>query len=313
MKWLLWPLSWFYRALTGVRRFAFQSGIRAVSNMSVPVIVVGNISVGGTGKTPCVIWLAAELQNRGYTVGVVSRGYGGLSKDWPQWVTPDSDPKLVGDESVLVAMRARCPVMVGPDRVAAAKGLLAEAPVDVLISDDGLQHYRLGRDFEIAIVDGVRGLGNGFCLPAGPLREPASRLNEVGAVIVNGGDWDYSGVFRAEVVPQRAYQVRGTKEVSLEEFRKRVVHAVAGVGHPQRFFKLLEEAELRVLPHPLPDHVKLEPTHLSFDDSAPVMITEKDGVKCRYFAHSGVWCVPLEFRLVKEDVERFMYCLLQKL
>ena len=163
LKWLLWPLGVFYRAAMGIRRVIFQVGIRPVTKLSLPVIVVGNITVGGAGKTPLVIWLAGELQSRGYRVGIVSRGYGGSAKEWPQRVHTNSDPALVGDEPVLLARATGCPVIVGPDRTAAAQSLAATGQVDVLLADDGLQHYALDRTMEIAVIDGERGLGNGFC------------------------------------------------------------------------------------------------------------------------------------------------------
>ena len=171
VKWVLWPLSGIYRVAVEIRLLCFRLGFKPVTTLPVPVIVVGNLSVGGTGKTPFVIWLAAELQARGYRVGIVSRGYGGNSEEWPQHVKASSDPALVGDEPILLARATGCPVVVDPDRVAGAQALLAADAVDVLLSDDGLQHYALGRTMEIAVVDGERALGNGFCLPAGPLRE----------------------------------------------------------------------------------------------------------------------------------------------
>ena len=313
VKWLLWPIGAIYGVVMEVRRLVYRLGVKPVITLPLPVIVVGNPTVGGSGKTPVVIWLAGELQSRGYRVGIVSRGYGGAAEDWPQRVSTGSDPGLVGDEPVLLARATGCPVMVGPDRVAAAKALLSTEQLDVLLADDGMQHYGLGRTLEIAVVDGQRGLGNGFCLPAGPLREFKHRIADVDAVVVNGGSWGHSGVFRAEPVAQRLHQVAGSAQKSLEEFRDTEVHAVAGIGNPQRFFDLLEDAEVDVLPHPLPDHTKLTGADLEFDDEHPVLVTEKDAVKCEGFARGNVWCVPIKLEFDAEDGQRLMRRVLRDL
>ncbi len=313
VKWLLWPLSGIYRIIVELRRLSYHFGIKPVTTLPLPVVVVGNLTAGGTGKTPFVIWLAGELQARGYRVGIVSRGYGGHAEEWPQQVQPGSDPALVGDEPVLLARSTGCAVTVGPDRVEAARALLAAVQVDVLLADDGLQHHALGRAMEIVVVDGERGLGNGFCLPAGPLREPRGRLSRVDAVVVNGGSWGHAGVFRARPVAQRLVQVAGSAQKSLQEFRDTVVHAVAGIGNPQRFFDLLEDADLDVLPHPLPDHAKLASTDLEFDDSWPVLVTEKDAVKCKDFAQENVWCVPIKLEFDAQAGERLMRRVLRDL
>jgi len=306
LQWLLRPLSWIYRVVVSVRRLAYRLGFKSVTRLPVPVIVVGNLSVGGTGKTPCIIWLASELEVRDYRVGVISRGYGGGAAEWPQRVEPSSDPAVVGDEPVLLSRVTNCPVVVGPDRVAAAQALLGQAKVDVLLSDDGLQHHALGRTFEIVVIDGDRGLGNGLCLPAGPLREPASRLGTVNAVVVNGGCWGDAGVFRASAVSQPVYQIVSGDRRSLATFGGTEVHAVAGIGNPQRFFRLLEDANVEVIPHPLPDHAPLAPADLQFGDARPVLVTEKDAVKCQAFAGENVWCVPVELAFEGEDGERLM-------
>ena len=294
IKWLLWPLASIYRVAMGIRRLQYRLGLKPVVTLPVPVIIVGNITVGGTGKTPLVVWLASELQTRGYRVGIVSRGYGGNATDWPQQVWNTSDPLQVGDEPVLLARVTGCPVAVGPDRVAAAQMLLATEQVDVIVTDDGLQHYALNRIMEVVVVDGERGLGNGLFLPAGPLREPKSRIDDVDAVVVNGGNWGHDGAFRAQAEAQQLYQVAGSDQRSLREFRGTRVHAVAGISNPAKFFNLLKKAGVDVLPHPLPDHAKLDITSLNFGDSLPIMVTEKDAVKCQSFAHENVWCVPIK-------------------
>jgi tetraacyldisaccharide 4'-kinase len=311
LRWGLWPISTVYRALARVRRVAYRRGWRPVVEAPVPVIVVGNVSVGGTGKTPFVIWLAEQLQQRGRRVGIVTRGYRGKGTEWPRIVAPDSDPGEVGDEPVLLARRTGCPVVAGPDRVACVEALLENGRVDVVLSDDGLQHYRLGRSFEIAVVDGVRGMGNGLCLPAGPLREPVSRLQEVDAIVVNGGDWGHAGVFRAMAVVTKVYHLNDGALRTLESFKKEPVHAVAGIGNPQRFFDLLEDAGLDVEAHPLEDHAEIGLEQLRFEEPGPVLITEKDAVKCEHLKPDGVWCVVVDFQFDADKTARLMRLILR--
>ena len=311
LRWGLFPLALVYRTLAQLRRAAYRRELLKSVELPVPVIVVGNVSVGGTGKTPFVIWLAAELEKRNLRIGIVTRGYRGKARDWPRVVTATSDPLEVGDEPVLLARRTGCPVVAGPDRVAAAQRLLAEQRVDVLISDDGLQHYRLARRFEIAVVDGVRGMGNGLCLPAGPLREPAERIGEVDAIVVNGGDWGHAGVFRAQAVVTGVHRVTNREPRTLESFKGATVHAVAGIGNPERFFALLDEAGLDVLPHPLEDHAAIGPEQLTFEEPGAVLITEKDAVKCEAFAHANVWCVVVDLQFDADKTARMMRLVLR--
>jgi len=292
---------------------AYQRELLKTVELPVPVVVVGNVSVGGTGKTPFVIWLAAQLQQRHLRVGIVTRGYRGRAADWPRLVGADSDPREVGDEPVLLARRTGCPVAAGPDRVAAAQRLLDAQRVDVLLSDDGLQHYRLARRFEIAVVDGQRGMGNGLCLPAGPLREPAERIHEVDAIVVNGGDWGHAGVFRATAVVTGIHRVKDRAPRTLESFKGRPVHAVAGIGNPQRFFNLLDDAGLEVIPHPLEDHAELGPGDLRFEEPGAVLITEKDAVKCEAFAHDDVWCVVVDLTFDDDKTARLMRLVMRDL
>ena len=311
LRWVLWPVSLVYLALARLRRAAYRRGWRPTVEASVPVIVVGNVSVGGTGKTPFVIWLAEQLKQRGRRVGIVTRGYRGKGTEWPKAVTAASDPQEVGDEPVLLARRTGCPVAAGPDRVACVEALRASATVDVVLSDDGLQHYRLARTFEIAVVDGVRGMGNGLCLPAGPLREPVSRLQEVDAIVVNGGTWGHAGVFRAEAVVTKIYHLKDGALRTLESFRKEPVHAVAGIGNPQRFFDLLTDAELDVVPHPHEDHAEIGLEQLRFDEPGPVLITEKDAVKCEHLKPDGVWCVVVDLMFDADRTARLMRLILR--
>ena len=312
-RWVLLPVSWVYLTLARVRRTAYERGWQRTIDAPVPVIVVGNVSVGGTGKTPFVIWLADQLKQRGRRVGIVTRGYRGKGKEWPRAVAADDDPDEVGDEPVLLARRTGCPVVAGPDRVACVEALVKKARVDVVLSDDGLQHYRLGRRFEIAVVDGVRGMGNGLCLPAGPLREPAARLQEVDAIVVNGGTWGHAGVFRAKAVVTKVYNLKDGGVRTLDSFRSGIVHAVAGIGNPQRFFDLLLDAKLDVVPHPLDDHADFGPKHLRFDEPGPVLITEKDAVKCERLDVDDVWCVVVDLEFDADRTARLMRLVLRDL
>jgi tetraacyldisaccharide 4'-kinase len=311
LRFALLPVSAAYVGLTRLRRTAYRRGWRPTVQTPVPVIVVGNVSVGGTGKTPFVIWLAEQLKQRGRKVGIVTRGYLGKGSEWPRAVTAQSDPREVGDEPVLLARRTGCPVVAGPDRVACVEALLANARVDVVLSDDGLQHYRLARAFEVAVVDGARGMGNGLCLPAGPLREPVSRLQEVDAIVVNGGDWGHAGVFRAEAVVTKVYHLKDGSLRTLDSFRAAPVHAVAGIGNPQRFFDLLRDAKLDVEAHPLEDHAEITLDELTFDEPGAVLITEKDAVKCEHLKANGVWCVVVDFQFNADQTARLMRLVLR--
>jgi tetraacyldisaccharide 4'-kinase len=312
LRWVLSPLELLYRFAWAARRLGYRLGLRKVVKLPVTVIVIGNITVGGTGKTPCVIWMATQLRTRGYRVGVLSRGYGGRAKTWPRWVDVNGDPEQVGDEALLLASGG-WPVAVGRDRVAAGRMLLAEQPLDVLLCDDGLQHYALHRDMEIAVIDGTRGLGNGACLPAGPLREPRTRLRSVDAIIVNGGRWVDGAAFRAELAPRRVYAIAGGQERDLAAFRDTVVHAVAGIGHPARFFDMLKAARIRVIPHSFTDHARYAGADFDFGDGHPILMTEKDAVKCRVFADDRFWCVTVELQFKDGDGDRLMRRVLRDL
>ncbi|MBL1275329.1 MAG: tetraacyldisaccharide 4'-kinase [Ectothiorhodospiraceae bacterium] len=293
---LLLPVSWLFCAIAVLRRLLYGIGILKVHQISVPVIIIGNISVGGTGKTPLVTWLVEQLRQEGYTPGLISRGYGGKSTHWPQQVRPDSDPRMVGDEAVLLSQRTNSPMAVGPNRVDAANALLSYNECDVIVADDGMQHYALGRDVEIAVVDSVRRFGNGHCLPAGPLREPLSRMKTVDIVVANG----VAGLreFRMELVPDRLRNIAlPEKSTSLEFFTGKTVHAVAGIGHPERFFRQLEKHGITVIEHPFPDHHPFAPEDIDFSDDLPVLMTEKDAVKCQDFANKQHWLVPVAAKL----------------
>ncbi|MDP9140073.1 MAG: tetraacyldisaccharide 4'-kinase [Pseudomonadota bacterium] len=272
----------------------------------VPVIVVGNISVGGTGKTPFVIWLVELLRAQGWRPGVISRGYGGHAPHYPYIVNEDSDPAHSGDEPLLIAQRSGCPVVVAAARCAAAELLLKAADVDVIVADDGLQHYTLSRDLEICIVDGARGLGNGALLPAGPLREPASRLREVDLVVVNGEGWSDTAVrpVTMRLLPASAQALCDGTQRALNDFSGQRVHGVAGIGHPPRFFDTLRAHGMRVVEHAFADHHAYAAADLQFGDDLPVLMTEKDAVKCRSFAAANWWSVPVAAQLSADDAAR---------
>jgi len=290
------PVSWLYRLIITIRRLAFAAGIFPISHLSVPVIVVGNITVGGTGKTPLVIWLANFLKSQGYFPGIISRGYGGMASSWPQQVCPDSDPAMVGDEPVMIARRTGCPLAVSPKRVSAAEDLIDKQQCNVIISDDGLQHLALGRDIEIAVVDSELRYGNERCLPAGPLREPLSRLNNVDLIVSNGKP--AQGEFAMSLKTKGLLPVQGDgRYMTLEEFRGKTVHAIAGIGNPARFFRLLRHHDIKVLEHPFPDHYVYSREDISFDDDYPIVMTEKDAVKCSQIGCEKHWYLQVDVEL----------------
>lgn len=290
-----------------LRRRLYAKGWLASERLAAPVIVVGNILVGGTGKTPLVIWLAQQLMAAGYRPGIISRGYGGHADSYPLRVDAATDPAHCGDEPLLIAQRTGCPVAVGPDRVADGLRLLEEAGVDILIADDGLQHYRLRRDLEIAVSDGGRGLGNGWMLPVGPLREPPKRLDEVDWRVVNGG-LTGAGEFLMTLEQGDAMRLTDGMRRPLKDFAGVRLHAAAGIGNPERFFSQLEQAGLTIQRHPFEDHRAFQGGELAFADADAVLMTEKDGVKYRPYADDRHWIVPvearLEARLVTEILER---------
>ena len=295
LSWLLWPASAAFGALAIVRRLLYRLRLLKSEHPGIPVIVVGNISVGGTGKTPLVLWIAQFLGEKGWKPGIVSRGYG-ASQQAPRAATIASKADEVGDEPVVLARRSGCPVWVGADRGAVERALRAAHPeVDVLILDDGLQHYRLRRDIEIAVVD-ARGLGNGFLLPAGPLREPRSRLRSVDAVVSHGAAQPGQASMQLDgEVLHRMSDAAERRPVA--SFAGQRVHAVAGIGDPARFFAHLARLGVRAQEHPFPDHHPFRPADLEFGDEAPVVMTEKDAVKLRHAARPNWWVLPVTARL----------------
>ncbi|AFI85750.1 tetraacyldisaccharide 4'-kinase [Methylophaga nitratireducenticrescens] len=290
------PVSWLYRLIISLRRQAYRNGLFEQLSLQVPVIVVGNISVGGSGKTPFVIWLTQYLQKQGWHPGIISRGYGGKADHYPCSVHLDSLAAEVGDEPLLIHQRTQCPVVVAPDRVAAGQQLLAENNCNVIISDDGLQHYRLQRDMEIVIIDAKRGLGNKLCLPAGPLREPMSRLETVDFTIYHGAS--ESGLMPMHLHIQQAIPLASNIiHKPLTEFADTPIHAVAGIGHPQRFFDQLQQHGLTIIPHAFTDHHAYTEADFQFAEAYPILMTEKDAVKCHAFATQNMWYVPAEAEL----------------
>lgn len=291
---LLFPLSLLMRLLVFTRRLAYRLRLLPVYHPPVPVIVVGNLTVGGTGKTPLVIWLCKHLHSLGYSPGVVIRGYGGKATSWPQQVRADSDPQVTGDEAVVIAEQTGCPVCASPNRADAARALLEHAACDVIVSDDGLQHYALGRDIEIAVIDGERRFGNGMLLPAGPLREGVNRLRQVDFVIVNGHCRENEHCMHLD--PGQLVNLVSGETVPLQDFSGQRVHLVTGLGNPQRFIEMLNQAGLEPESHLFPDHHDYHHEDLAFDEELPVIMTAKDAVKIRPFADRRCWYLVLEVR-----------------
>jgi tetraacyldisaccharide 4'-kinase len=315
---LLRPLSGLYGALLGLRRRAYASGWLRSIRAACPVIVVGNLTVGGTGKTPLALWLAQRLGGGALKVGLLSRGYGRRGGAALQ-VHPDSDWREVGDEPLLLARRSGCPTVVARDRVSGAQ-LLTELGAQLIVCDDGLQHLRLVRDCEIVVIDGARGFGNGALLPAGPLREPLERLSHADALVVNGAGV-HDSLAQLPPVARFAMELKGREVVPLEpgaparelvEWRGHSVHAVAGIGNPARFFAQLRGCGLTVREHPFPDHHPFSAGELEFGDQLPVLMTEKDAVKCAGFANPRLWYVPVVAHFSDADGRELLARLLTK-
>ncbi|HDR2474673.1 tetraacyldisaccharide 4'-kinase [Enterobacter soli] len=303
---LLLPLSWLYGLVSGVISLLYRLGIKRAWRAPVPVVVVGNLTAGGNGKTPVVIWLVEQLKARGIRVGVVSRGYGGKAAKYPLLLTSDTLTSEAGDEPVLIYQRTGAPVAVSPVRSEAVQALLTEHDVQIIITDDGLQHYALARDKEIVVIDGVRRFGNGWWLPAGPMRERASRLKSVDAVIVNGG------VAKQGEIPMHLHPGLAVNLLTGE--RKAVAQlpalvAMAGIGHPPRFFATLEQCGARIEKRvPLADHQALVPEQVAAFavPGQTLIMTEKDAVKCRAFAKENWWYLPVDAELSGEQPEQLL-------
>lgn len=303
---LLLPLSWLYGLVSGIIRLLYRLGLKRAWRAPVPVVVVGNLTAGGNGKTPVVIWLVEQLQKRGIRSGVVSRGYGGKAAHYPLLLTPDTTTAEAGDEPVLIYQRTGAPVAVSPVRSDAVQALLAEHDVQIIITDDGLQHYALARDKEIVVIDGVRRFGNGWWLPAGPMRERASRLKSVDAVIVNGGAVQ-PGEIPMHLQPGMAINLLTGERQAVSRLPALV--AMAGIGHPPRFFATLEQCGARLEKRvPLADHQALvaEQVDALTTSGQTLIMTEKDAVKCRAFAKGNWWYLPVDAELSGEQPEHLL-------
>lgn len=312
--WLvLLPLAWLYGLVSGAIRLSYQLGFRKVWRSPVPVVVVGNLTAGGNGKTPVVIWLVEQLQLRGIRVGVVSRGYGGKAESYPLILNPDTSTSQAGDEPVLIYQRTGAPVAVAPERSAAVKALIEHSHPQIIITDDGLQHYALARNKEIVVVDGVRRFGNGWWLPAGPMRERAGRLKSVDAVITNGGV-AHPGEIAMQLQPGDAVNLLSGERRPASTLEN--VVAMAGIGHPPRFFATLEQNGVTpVNTVSLADHQALteEDVVKLAQEGQQLLMTEKDAVKCRAFVegHANWWYLPVDARLAQPQAEQLLQSLVE--
>ncbi|NOR81516.1 MAG: tetraacyldisaccharide 4'-kinase [Methyloprofundus sp.] len=309
--WLM-PFSFIFTDVAKFRRWMYKKGFKPVEKLPVPVIIIGNITLGGTGKTPLVIYIAQQLKEAGFKPGVISRGYGGQSETWPLKVTADSDALQVGDEPLLIAQQAGCPVAVGPVRAESAKLLLEGEACDVIISDDGLQHYALSRDIEIVVIDGVRRFGNNFCLPSGPLREPQERIREVDFIICNGGEAEEDEI-PMQLEGAYAINLRTQERKPLIEFKGLNCHAMAGIGNPQRFFDLLKQYGLDCQTDSFPDHYVYTEKDIHYKGAEVIFMTEKDAVKCLAFASGQHWFVPVQAKLERQFIENLITLLRTKI
>ncbi len=290
------PLAYLYIDIVRFRRFLYRQGFIKSHRFSVPVIIVGNITVGGTGKTPLVIYLAQQLQEAGFKPGIVTRGYGGNSDHYPLIVDNKTNTQQAGDEAVLIATKTACPVAASPIRSDAAQLLLDTQNCDIILADDGLQHYALQRDIEIIVIDGKRRFGNNFFLPCGPLREPQERIREVDFVIINGGEPQDEEILMT-LVPNVAINLVTHEQRTLTEFNSQNCHAIAAIGHPQRFFDMLATFGLKTENHIFADHHVFKKRHINFKDNLAVLMTEKDAIKCGEFASEQHWVVPVQPQL----------------
>ena len=299
-KYLLLPLSALYCGVNAWQRW-WQSRSQHHSQPRFPcaVIVVGNITVGGTGKTPLTIYLTEILQEAGYRPAIITRGYGGKAIQQLQAVTPRSDPAEVGDEAVLIASTTGVPVYAGANRLESINTCLKNHNCNIIISDDGMQHYKMPRDIQIAVIDGERQLGNRLCLPAGPLREPARRLKQCHFIVVNGNEkkQNLPGAFKMTIQGNELINLKTAEKRKLDDFQGKTVHVVSGIGNPQRFYNSLQRKGLKLIKHSFPDHYQFKPDDLQFKPKAAIIMTQKDAVKCHPFAPENSWYLPIKARL----------------
>ena len=305
---LLFPLSLIYISIIYLRRTLYQLGLISITKINVPTIVIGNIVAGGTGKTPLVIWLAKYFKDKGFLPGIVSRGYGGTYLSNIELVKPTSNPLLVGDEPVIIARNTNCPVVVAKKRAKGAKELVEKYNCNIILCDDGMQHYSLARDIEIAVIDGQRRFGNNYCFPAGPLREPKSRIFKADLIVSK-----YNARTCEHKMDYTYHQLVSLNELSktipILDLHGMTVHAIAGINNPDHFFSYLRSHKLELIVHKFPDHYSYTEDDVKFDDNFPVVMTEKDAVKCLNYSSDKHWYIPISAELSKSfvcDLDKLM-------
>ena len=305
---LLSPLSLIYISIIYLRYTLYQLGLISITKINVPTIVIGNIVVGGTGKTPLVIWLAKHFKDKGFLPGIVSRGYGGTYLSNIELVKPTSNPLLVGDEPVIIARNTNCPVVVAKKRAKGAKKLVEKYNCNIILCDDGMQHYSLARDIEIAVIDGQRRFGNNYCFPAGPLREPKSRIFKADLIVSK-----YNARTCEHKMDYTYHQLVSLNELSktipISDLHGMTVHAIAGINNPDHFFSYLRSHKLELIIHKFPDHYSYTEDDVKFDDNFPVVMTEKDAVKCLNYSSDKHWYIPISAELSKSfvcDLDKLM-------
>ncbi|MGD0465689.1 MAG: tetraacyldisaccharide 4'-kinase [Gammaproteobacteria bacterium] len=304
-----------YKYIIFFRKKLYEYKIFKTHKFKLPIIIVGNITVGGTGKTPLVIYIANYLQNQGFKPAIISRGYRSKSTSI-SLVSTGSDPIMFGDEPVLLAKATNCPVVIGKNRVSTIEFLLKKFNnINVIICDDGLQHYKLARDLEIAVIDSLNQFGNGHLLPLGPLREPIYRLNTVDLVIINGNQplsYQYQNQYTINLLPDQIYNLLDPDNIKIPaDFTE--VHAVSGIGNNKKFFDLLKNQGIKIITHEFPDHYNYQEKDLNFNDNLPVIMTEKDAVKCLKFAKSNFWCQTIIVNInLLEELNSYLINFLRK-
>ena len=305
---LLSPLSLIYISIIYLRHILYQLGLISITKINAPTIVIGNIVAGGTGKTPLVIWLAKHFKDKGFLPGIVSRGYGGTYLSNIELVKPTSNPLLVGDEPVIIARNTNCPVVVAKKRAKGAKELVEKYNCNIIFCDDGMQHYSLARDIEIAVIDGQRRFGNNYCFPAGPLREPKSRMSKADLIVSK-----YNARTCEHKMDYTYHQLVSLNELSktipISDLHGMTVHAIAGINNPDHFFSYLRSHKLELIIHKFPDHYSYTEDDVKFDDNFPVVMTEKDAVKCLNYSSDKHWYIPISAELSKSfvcDLDKLM-------
>lgn len=320
---LLSPIAFLFSVIAVCRRFFLEKLVQPQTRLTIPLIIIGNLTVGGSGKTPLSIALAVYLKKRGFSPGIVSRGYGGRGAIYPCLVSKNSSPRRVGDEPLMIFRRTNVPIVVDPNRVNAIKQLLHVSDCDVILSDDGLQHYAMPRYIEIVVVSDDQRFGNNFCLPAGPLREPLSRLFEVDYIVLNGKDKSFlphalhDKIYEMELISEYFINLKTKNSIDINAFvlwaKGKVIHACAGIGYPPRFFKSLKNLGLEIIEHSFADHYLFKANDFNFSKDELIIFTEKDAVKCRSFATDSMWYLKIDARLpdvffdkILQDIDGFI-------